>query len=415
MRRGVRILVAGMFLVSLAGCGGGGSNDSTPVSTPASVSGVVADGYLVDATVFSDRNGNKVWDEGEPKTTTGAGGEYTLTGEEVDQHPIVVLVEAGVTVDEDNPGVPVEKSYLLMAPAGRPEFISPLTTLIQGQVERGKSIGEAEDVIKGALGFASANLFANYLADSTTASPSLHGIAQALARVFGTVQEADQSGRSAQEMVAHITDVATRQLVAIAADPDTYDPTNIGTGFTTETFSGKTFVQEYPDGGISVFTFNADGTWSEWTTDQGFYEFLQGNWEFNEAEQTISMDLNSGLMEPADVLAEVDKYLYVGNLGSAQRLAKTDPFTTSMLAGKTFQMTGLSSGVATFNADGTGVMQHDGGENSSGSWSIDDGGLLLLGGLRFYLLAGSEIANLRSVELDVPFQSIGITNMTLIE
>ena len=78
---GVTKVVAAVSLTALlAGCGGGGS------ATTAAVGGIVADGYLVNAVAFLDRNGNYEWDEGEPKTTTGPGGVYSLLSAEQDIH-----------------------------------------------------------------------------------------------------------------------------------------------------------------------------------------------------------------------------------------------------------------------------------------------------------------------------------------
>lgn len=111
----------------LAGCGSGGN------STTTTVSGIVADGYLRNAEVFLDMNGNYQWDAGEPKTLSGQGGTYALnvSPELIGQYPVVVRAIAGQTIDEDHPSVPIASSYVLCSPATHTAFISPMSTLIQ--------------------------------------------------------------------------------------------------------------------------------------------------------------------------------------------------------------------------------------------------------------------------------------------
>lgn len=65
------MLLGALFI---AGCSGSGS---TPTSTT-QLKGNVADGYLENALVFLDKDGDYQLDEGEPSTTTDANGAYTL-------------------------------------------------------------------------------------------------------------------------------------------------------------------------------------------------------------------------------------------------------------------------------------------------------------------------------------------------
>lgn len=136
-----------LSLLFLTACGGGGGGDSSGTSktvddsetvSVTALSGVVADGYLRDARVFLDRNNNRLYDNGEPTTSSGVGGEYSLdvNSGDGDLYPIVVEVIAGQTIDEDN-GLAVTASYMLEAPAGHWQFISPLTTLVK--IERDKN------------------------------------------------------------------------------------------------------------------------------------------------------------------------------------------------------------------------------------------------------------------------------------
>ena len=75
------------FVLVIAGCGGGGGNSVQPAtsSLPATQSNVIAvqgkviDGYVAGATVFVDMNWSLAWEQGEPKTTTDANGNYQFT------------------------------------------------------------------------------------------------------------------------------------------------------------------------------------------------------------------------------------------------------------------------------------------------------------------------------------------------
>ncbi|WP_300673893.1 hypothetical protein [Desulfoluna sp.] len=180
-------LIVALLLV--AGCGS--SNGTTPaVDTPDNVSGIVADGYLVGAKVFSDRNGNKRWDEGEPFTKTLPGGKYKLEGDDLDQYPLVV--EVSVTVIDEDTGQAVGKPYVLSAPMGKPEFISPITTLVQARVEKdGLTVDDAEEAVQNQLG-TSADLFSDYIETGGTPTEdqkNLRKVAQVVANAFGAFQE----------------------------------------------------------------------------------------------------------------------------------------------------------------------------------------------------------------------------------
>ncbi len=172
-------IVAGSSLLLLAACGGGGGGgggESTPSSGsgggsgPASatnISGKVADGYLSGARVFLDRNNNRAYDNGEPTTTSGPSGAYSLDVNlgDGDLYPVVVDVIAGETIDEDD-GLPVAQDYQLEAPAGKWQFVSPLTTLVKAEMEKNASFTELEAVLKvrGQLGIDDdVSLFEDYL------------------------------------------------------------------------------------------------------------------------------------------------------------------------------------------------------------------------------------------------------------
>jgi len=125
-------LITGCGQSTTAGVGTGGTG-----SVAKSVSGKVADGYLVGATVFLDKNGNDQLDAGEASTKTDADGAYALTVDSTDvgKCPIVALAIQGVTIDKDT-NQAIANSYILSMPKESVSvtvggnFISPISTWI---------------------------------------------------------------------------------------------------------------------------------------------------------------------------------------------------------------------------------------------------------------------------------------------
>lgn len=167
-----RNLITAAVLVTaslIAGCGGTGSNPSTT-----SVSGRVADGYLVNASVFLDKNSNYQMDAGEPSTVTDANGAYTLMVDPADMGtcPIVAKATKGQTIDKDtNQTVP--DSYTLCMPAsamsGTPgsNFISPMSTLIREKMAAnpGMTMSVAMTQLRNQMNLpAGMNMMADYVA-----------------------------------------------------------------------------------------------------------------------------------------------------------------------------------------------------------------------------------------------------------
>lgn len=164
--------IAAVFTVALiAGCGSSGSTSGT------SVSGKVADGYLVNATVFLDKNNNYQLDADEISTTTDANGAYTLNVDPADvgKYPIVAMAIQGQTIDMDFPNVTVAGSYVLCIPAlavsgtVNSNFISPMSTLIREKMDAnpGMTLTEAVTQLRNQMGLpAGFNLMADYVAGS---------------------------------------------------------------------------------------------------------------------------------------------------------------------------------------------------------------------------------------------------------
>lgn len=204
----------------LAGCGGGGGGSASGggSGTPTAISGKAADGYLVGATVCLDLNNNKQCDAGEPGGTTTAGGAYTLNlPAGTDPATYAVVVEVGAdTIDEDT-GTAVGKPYVLTAPPGKPEFVSPLTTAVHAIQEKNPalSVDEAAAVVKSQVGAGDGvSLFEDYVAakQDDEAYDRLHKVAQVSGKVLAANQEAIEAAAADQGL----TDASFAELLALA-------------------------------------------------------------------------------------------------------------------------------------------------------------------------------------------------------
>jgi len=168
---------------TIAGVGTGGTG---------SISGKVADGYLVNATVYLDKNGNYQLDAGEPSTATDANGEFKLKvgPAEVGTYPLVALVVKGVTIDKDT-NQAVTNSYLLSMPkdsvsgTASNNFISPISSQLREMMETGKytTMQQASDALSTRMGLpVGTDLAADYIAANYTA---MHTAAQNMATLMG--------------------------------------------------------------------------------------------------------------------------------------------------------------------------------------------------------------------------------------
>ncbi|MFA0657041.1 hypothetical protein [Vibrio sp. 10N.222.49.C12] len=248
---GQRSLLAVAIALGIAGCGSDSSNSSTTdtggsTATSASLTAKAADGYLVGANACLDLNSNKICDKDEPSAVTGDDGSFTidnLTQEQLEQGTLLIEVVAGQTIDTDNPGVVLSKSYRLTAPP-KSAFISPLTTLIQNEIESGSSLEEAKTAIQEKLG-TTLDLTQDYieaknnndLADAQKAAfENLHRVAQVTASVMAEntdalSETAAGAGISVEALTALINEEVTRVLEEVVknieAAGDNFNPSDI--------------------------------------------------------------------------------------------------------------------------------------------------------------------------------------------
>lgn len=204
----LKLLALGSALTMLAACGGGSGSDTKesdngisqpPQTVTQSFSGKAADGYLVDAQVFIDLNQNLLLDSGEPEVVTDETGTYEFTDIEesfdLEAAKLVVNALAGQTIDLDT-GTAVETGFVLTAPVGHLDFVSPLTTIIDVQVLNSyRDISDANAELSGLMGFGGSDSFdflADYIANSSSEDDALaenskkaHLLAQIITHIAG--------------------------------------------------------------------------------------------------------------------------------------------------------------------------------------------------------------------------------------
>ena len=180
----------------IAGCGNIGSGTMTSATA---ISGKVADGYLVNATVFLDKNLNYQPDVGEPSVITDSNGAYSLNIAPADagRYPIVAIATKGVTIDKDT-NLPVANTYVLSMHAVAvtsgtggvsgtvSNFISPMSSQLRELMETGKyaTIQDAMNDLRTRLGLpAGMGMMDDYIAANNTA---MHTAARNMAALMGS-------------------------------------------------------------------------------------------------------------------------------------------------------------------------------------------------------------------------------------
>ena len=226
---------AAAALLMLAACGGGNSGSSdTPTVTP--TSGLAVDGYLKQANVTCDANGNGLVDSGEVKVTTDAVGAFSFPS----GCSYGIIVTGGINVDTNQAFTGV-----LKAPAGA-KVATPLTTLLVGGMtpaELKTSLGldanmdllTLDPAAKSGGTYTNLALFQKTLAvqqlmqktaeslgglASATGSDALQPIYTEVAKAFATAMKSSSSGNLAsstalnQTLVESLVSAATTRVAA---------------------------------------------------------------------------------------------------------------------------------------------------------------------------------------------------------
>jgi hypothetical protein len=168
---------------TLAACGGGGGG-LTVVNGVSTMSGTVIDGYIENAKVCLDLNGNLLCDANEPSTTTDKDGKYSISydGDIAGKHIIAVVTAESKDADDNGKTLAEagKEAFNLAAPAAKPEAVTPLTTLVTHAMLADTSIKsdeagfkKAEDIVKASTGIQVALLSNNFVAKPDTAAQDL--------------------------------------------------------------------------------------------------------------------------------------------------------------------------------------------------------------------------------------------------
>lgn len=115
-------------LLWLSGCGEG--DDTVALTDTTTLSGTVADGYLVGAKVCLDKNYNDVCDADEPFVMTDGTGKYTFTLPSMSATELPILVEADENTIDLDTNTTIGEKWHFKANSGNSSFISPLSTLV---------------------------------------------------------------------------------------------------------------------------------------------------------------------------------------------------------------------------------------------------------------------------------------------
>jgi len=183
-------------LAALGGAGGGGGTSA--VAGSSSFSGSLINGYISNARVFQDTNGDGFYAVGEPFAITNSLGEFTLTGNLTNGAALIAEASwtdsAGIAQTATDQTTGANVSTVFTAPAGS-TVVSPFTTLM--------SAGMTEEQVRTAFGISDDIPVTSFdpiaTAKSTTATAEQ--------------KQAALKFKAASTAVANILDLATETLV----------------------------------------------------------------------------------------------------------------------------------------------------------------------------------------------------------
>ena len=221
----------------LQGIGGSGNSLSNAKSAFAvlaanlkanGIESAVADGYVKNATVFVDANGDGILNAGEWSTTTDASGNYLLPSN-ISGAKIIAFGGADIMTGKPYQGV-------LTAPVGS-TVVNPLTTLVQSLIETGKAatVESAASLVQKALDLpANINLLsydplailadANASADAKNTALSVQASALQVSNIVAQIGSAidaagsDDKLTAAQSVISALADtVSTGKKVNLSS------------------------------------------------------------------------------------------------------------------------------------------------------------------------------------------------------
>lgn len=406
------MLLGSLTVVTLAGCGGGSSAPATET-----VSGVVADGYLKGATVFIDKNGNKIWDDGEAKTTTGAGGKYNLVlaknSMDAINFPVVVQVTTS-TINEDD-GQAVVKEYILTAPAGKPEVITPITTMIQNKIETGMNEAAAVAAIQANLGV-TVDPYKDFVAESKSATSTLADknayikiynaaqvVATKIAENLAIIKASPDAGTNLNVMLSAAVEKVSSQLPQISELPEVKATTVMAP--TAAAASSTSIVVFVIDDVKSAITAQASALVPVPVSSSFKDDVTNGMYWLSSYEYGVVQLAPDGIS-----LVETNKYWdYATRSWTDTRPADWSNYTEYVLASSGWKATtdSAADGTVTFNSDGsaTWTNKFDGSAMIVSQVAFDVSGKPLYPGLPSVVFpAGSKMFKMTQKRLSDSYE-----------
>jgi hypothetical protein len=203
--------------ITLVACGGGSSPEATASLVP--VSGIAIDGNLYKASVFLDLNGDGLFTAGEPITTTDATGGFTLSArqDQFDKYRVIVSAIAGTTIDQDNPNTTIASGFTLLAPAGNPSVVSPLTTQVVAKMNAGATLENAKLAVQTELGLPAVDVMKNYVAAKATDAnyAKAHNVAASIAEVLKAIEADTSSSAKLSDKLVSLNSKVTAQVAGV--------------------------------------------------------------------------------------------------------------------------------------------------------------------------------------------------------
>ncbi|UCZ57117.1 hypothetical protein LGV61_02245 [Desulfurispirillum indicum] len=201
-------LALSAVLLGSTGCGSSSSSkndvsdgDETP--TPTLTGKAADDGYLAGATVCLDVNlsGTCADQPTDAVTTTDSQGTYEFFRADADQYAVIVETQSATVVTslakagyDFLPGSAADQSgearlKVLMAPAGKGEFVSPMTTVVQNRFLENQlqTLDQVETALQVDMGI-SASMFEDYVAATDDEQQVTQLAARILARIAANVE-----------------------------------------------------------------------------------------------------------------------------------------------------------------------------------------------------------------------------------
>jgi hypothetical protein len=233
-------VLAGMMLMA-TGCGGSSSSsdDETVLeesSETTTLSGAVADGYLVGAKVCLDMNFNEQCDPEETPVITDGTGRYQFTVTTMAANAYTILADANESTVDLDTGEAIGQTWRFKTTAALGGFISPLTTMAVSEMELNASLSAdaAKERIRETLGLAAGtDIAADYIQSvNTTTHTAAQIIARNMASVADSLTQAASNGdprliqlRSAQQVRAQLGSIgdAAKQGADYTVTADTTD------------------------------------------------------------------------------------------------------------------------------------------------------------------------------------------------